>query len=103
MGALALIDIDRHAVPLDNDPLSVAQRLSTSMVPTKLAVRPTETVHCLIRSSGLNCVMESPCSFWKVVGVQEGLSAAMLEVLKSHAAIVQQALIEIGQFAGGVR
>src|SRR4051794_25560558 len=40
-GLLALIDVDRHAVPLDNATLLVAQRLATGLMPTKLAVRPT--------------------------------------------------------------
>jgi hypothetical protein len=53
--------------------ISVAQRLATSMVPTKLAVRSTKTVHNLEISSGLNCVRKSLCSFWKVVRVQESL------------------------------
>src|SRR4029453_10818982 len=81
----------------------IAQRLTTSMVPTKLAVRPAQTVHSLVRSSGLNCMIESLCDFWKVIGVQEGLPTTMLELLKPHAAIVQKALIELSRFAGGVR
>ena len=45
LGALAFIDIDRHAVPLDDPPLSVAQRLTANMVPTIFAVRRPQAVH----------------------------------------------------------
>ncbi len=72
------------------------------MVPTKLAVRPAQTVHILVRSSGLNCVIESLCSFWKVGRVHECLPTTMLKILKSHAAVVQHVLIDMGRFAGGV-
>ena len=73
------------------------------MVPTKLAVRPTDTVHSLEGSSGLNCVRNSLCSFWKVVRVLERLPTTALEILKLHTVIVQMALIEMGRFEVGVR
>ena len=57
----------------------------------------------MVRSSGLNCVIESLCSFRKVVLVQECLPTTPLEFLKSRAAIVQNALIDMGQFAVGRR
>lgn len=100
---LGFIDVDRQAIPLDNASLPVVQRLTTSMVPTKLAVRSTDAVHSLVRSSGLNCAMESPYSFWKVIVVQEGLPTAMLEVLQGHASVIQHGLIELGRVASGVR
>src|ERR1700752_4420466 len=34
------IDVNSHAVPVDDASLSITQRLATSLVPTKLAVRP---------------------------------------------------------------
>jgi hypothetical protein len=40
---LSFIDIKRQAVPLDDASLPIAQRLTTNMVPTKLAVRPAQT------------------------------------------------------------
>src|SRR5882757_563521 len=39
-GLLGFIDVDRQATPLDDASLPIAQRLTTSLVPTKLAVRP---------------------------------------------------------------
>src|SRR5580704_15431683 len=56
-GLLAFLDINSQAIPLNDASLLIAQWLATSMVPTKLAVRPTQTHHTLVRSSGLNCVI----------------------------------------------
>ena len=102
-GLFGLIDIKSKTIPLDYASLFIAQRLAASMVPTKLPVRATETMHGLVRSSGLNCVIESLGSFWKVVRVQESLPTTLLEILKPHAAIVQNALIDMGQLAVGRR
>src|SRR5450631_2849128 len=71
------------------------------MVPTKLAVRPAQTHDTLVRSSGLDCVIESLCGFWKVGRVHERLPTKMLEFLKRHAAVVQHALIDMGRLAVG--
>jgi hypothetical protein len=38
-GLLAFIDVNRQAIPVDDASLSIAQRLTTSMVPAKFAVR----------------------------------------------------------------
>src|ERR1700759_3567400 len=38
-GLPGFIDVDRHAVPMDDAALLIAQRLTTGMVPTKFAVR----------------------------------------------------------------
>ena len=100
-GLLAFVDVDRHAIPLDDASLSITQRLTTSMVPTKLAVRPAQTDHTLVRSSGLNGVIEGLCGFWKVIRVHERLPTNTLEILKSHAAVVQEALIDMGRLAVG--
>src|SRR5258705_13699213 len=102
-GLPPFIILNEHAVPLDDPPLSVVQRLTASMVPTIFAVRPTQTVHSLVGSSGLNCLIESLSGFWKVGRVQECFPTTMLKILQSHAAVVQKALIELGRFAGGVR
>src|SRR6478609_1812647 len=72
------------------------------MVPTIFAVRPTQTMHSLVGSSGLNCLIESLCGFWKVGRVQECLPSTMLKILQSHATVVRNALIELGGFAGRV-
>src|SRR5882724_1227238 len=69
------------------------------MVPTILAVRPTHTVHNLVGRSGLNCPIESLCSFRKVVRVQECLPTTMPKILLSRAGKVQNALIDVGRFA----
>src|ERR1700722_6199641 len=98
---LPFVDVDRQAVPLDDTSLSIAQRLTTSMVPTKLAVRPAQTHHTLVRSSGLNCVIESLCGFWIVGWMHERLPTTMLKILKPHAAVVQHALIDVGRLAVG--
>src|SRR5580704_2430224 len=73
------------------------------MVPTILAVRPTHTVHSLVGRSGLNCSIESLCSFRKVVRVQECLPTTMPKILLSRAGVVQNALIDVGRFAVGPR
>src|SRR5690348_17383859 len=100
---LGFIDINRQAVPLDDASLLIAQRLATCMVPTKLAVRPTETVHNLEVSSGLNRVRNSLCSFWKVLRVEERLPTTLSEILKSRTEIIQKVPIELRRFEGGVR
>ena len=84
-------------------PLSIAQRLTAGTVPTILAVRSTQTVHSFVGSPGLNCLIESLCSFWKVVRVQERLPTTVLEILKSPAEIIQKVLIEMGRLEVGVR
>src|SRR4051794_2705537 len=86
-------------MPLADASLLIAQRLGTSMVPTILAVRPTHTVHRLVGRSGLNCPLESLCSFRKVVRMQECLPTTTLKILLSRAGIVQNALIDVGRFA----
>ena len=68
-GLLAFIDIDRHAVPLDDPPLSVAQRFTANMVPTIFAVRQSQAVHSLVGRSGLDCAIEGLYSFCQVVRV----------------------------------
>src|SRR3954471_10578322 len=74
------------------------------MVPTIFAVRrPTQAVHSLIRSSGLNCVIESLSGFWKVGRVHECLPTTPLKILQSHAAVVQKALTDMGRFTIGPR
>src|ERR1700761_8286582 len=73
------------------------------MVPTILTVRPTQSVDTLVRSSGLNCVMKSRCGFWKVGRVHESLPTILFEILKSHAAVVQKTLIDMGRLAVGPR
>src|SRR5260370_40720031 len=84
-GLFPFIDVNGQTIPLNDASLPIAQRLATSMVPTKLAVRPAQTDHTLIRSPGLNCVIESLCSFWKVGRVHERLPSTMLKILKPHA------------------
>ena len=101
-GFLYFIDVNRQTIPLDDPPLSVTQRLAASMVPTKHAVRAPQTVHSLVRTSGLNCVTEGSNCFRKIVRVYERLPTTTLKLLKSHAAIVQSALIDISRFAVGV-
>src|ERR1700722_9355028 len=94
---LPFVDVDRQAVPLNDASLSIAQRLTTGMVPTKLAVRPAQTHHTLVRSSGLNCVIESLCGFWRIGRVHERFPTTMLEFLKPHAAVVQHALTDMAR------
>src|SRR5258708_9415362 len=53
----------------------------------------------MVRRSGLNCVVESLCGFWKVGRVHECLPTNMLELLKPHAAVVQHALTDMGWLA----
>src|ERR1700744_1124018 len=99
LGLLAFININRQPVPLDDPPLSVAQRLTAGMVPTILPIRrPTQAVHSLVRSSGLNCVIETFCSFWKVGRMHECLPTTTLKILELHAAVVQNALSDMGRF-----
>src|SRR5258708_31878844 len=62
-GLLPLIDLNREAIPLNDASLPIPQRLTSSMVPTKPAVRPAQTHNTLVRSSGLDCVPESLCGF----------------------------------------
>ena len=65
-GLLGFIDVNRQAIPLNDASLSIPQRLTSSIVPTKLAIHPAQAHHTLVRSSGLNCVIENLCGFWKV-------------------------------------
>src|SRR5258708_31264002 len=78
---LAFVDVNRQTVPLDDASLSIAQWLSTDMVPTIFAVRPTHTLQILVRFYGLDRVKERICSFWKVLRMQEFLPAEIDEVL----------------------
>src|SRR5260370_6848977 len=55
----------------------------------------------MVRRSGLNCVVESLCGFWKVGRVHECLPTNLLELLKPHAAVVQHALTDMGRLAVG--
>src|SRR6267154_2887615 len=100
-GLFPFVDVNRQAIPLDDASLSIAQRLATSMVPTKRAVCPAQTHHPLVRSAGLDCVIESLGGFWIVGRVHERLPTPMLEILKPHAAVVQHALIDMGRLAVG--
>src|ERR1700733_1281943 len=84
---------------MDDASVSIAQRLTASLMPTKRAVCPAQTHYTLVRSSGLNCMIESLCCFWKVIGVHDRLPTMMLEIVKSHAAEVQKALIDVGRLA----
>ena len=103
LGFLGFIDVNRQAIPLDDPPLSVTQRLTAIVVPTKLAVQPTHAVYNLVGRSGLNCVMKGFYSFWQVVRVHELLPTTILKILMGHADIVQKELIGIGVFAIGPR
>src|SRR4029077_15598691 len=98
---LDFIDVNRQAVPLDDASLPIAQRLTTSMVPTKLAVRPAQTHHTLVRSAGPDCVIESLLGFRKVGRGHERLPAKLLKILKPHATVVRNAPIEMGRLAVG--
>jgi hypothetical protein len=100
-GLLAFLDVNTQAVPLNYASLLIAQRLTTSMVRTKLAVRPAQTHHTLVGSPALNCVIESLCGFWKVVRVHERLPTTTFQILEPHAAVVQHALIDMGRLAVG--
>jgi len=63
------------------------------MVPTIFAIRrSTQAVYSLVRSSGLNCVIESLSGFWKVGRVHECPPTIMPKILKSYAAVIQKAL-----------
>src|SRR5882757_4881499 len=74
------------------------------MVPTIFAIRrPAQAVHTLVRSSGLNCAIESLGGFWKVGRMHECLPATTLKILQSHAAVVQKALTDMGRFPIGPR
>jgi hypothetical protein len=101
LGLLGFIDVNRQAVPLDYVSLSIAKSLTAALVPTILAVRPAETEHTPVRSSGLNCVGEDSLSFRDVVRVYQCEPTTMLEVLKWLAEIVQETLIEMGRLAVG--
>src|ERR1700750_12978 len=81
LGASAFIDVDRYSIPLDDMSLLIAQRLTTNMIPTKLAVRPSQTHHILVRISSSNCVIESSCNFCIVVRMHQCLPTTMLEIL----------------------
>src|ERR1700750_1778990 len=59
LGAFAFIDVNRYSIPLDDMSLLIAQRLTTNLIPPKFAVRPAQAHHILVRSSSLNCVIES--------------------------------------------
>src|SRR5262245_55754652 len=50
---------------------------------------------------GLHRLLEGLYSFRQIVGVQEALPTTSLKLLKSHAGIVQSALIGIGRLALG--
>src|SRR4051794_20936251 len=73
------------------------------MVPSKLAVRPAQAVHRLVRSSGLNCVIESLSSFWKVHRMRECLPTTTLKILQTHTAVIQKALTDMRRFTIGPR
>src|SRR5262249_48251607 len=97
---LAFIDVDRQAVPLDDASLSITQWLSTDMVPTIFAVRPTYTLQVLVGVSRLNRVEAGLCSCWKIVRMQEFLPAEIEEILETTGAgKVQGSLIDTGYFA----
>src|ERR1700692_3651070 len=102
-GLLPFIDVDSQPVPLDDVSLSIAQRLGTRFVPTKLAVCPTDAVRNLEGGSGQNCLRNSLYSLWNVVRVLELLPATALEILKLLTVIVQMTLIEMSRFEVGVR
>src|SRR5258707_1290902 len=66
------------------------------MMPTIFAVRrPAQAVHSLVRSSGLDRVLEGLGGFRKVGRMQECLPAAMLKILQSQAAVVQKGPIDV--------
>src|SRR4051812_10966008 len=74
------------------------------MVPTILAIRrSTQAVYSLVRSSGLNCVIEHLSGFWKVGRMHEHLPTTTLKILQSHAAVIQEALTDMGGLAIGPR
>src|ERR1700754_3714324 len=74
------------------------------MVPPIVAIRrPAQAMYRLVRSTGLNCVMELLRGFWEIGRMHERLPATMLKILQSHAAVVQEALTDIGGFAIGRR
>src|SRR5271166_1304760 len=88
LGLLALINVNGQAIPLDDVPLPVPQRLTANVVPTIFAVRPTQAQHSLVRPSRLNCVIEGPYTFWQVVGVEEPLPIAIFEIPERRAGVV---------------
>ena len=67
------------------------------MVPTKLAVHPAQTYHILVQFQS-ELRDRKFCNFGIVVRMHQCLPTTMLEILKSHAAIVQKALIDTGHF-----
>src|SRR5271168_333605 len=96
---LRFIDIDRQPIPLNDAAVPIAQRLTTSMVPTEFAIRATQTDDAVVQGSSLNRVTIGPRGLGKVVRVHERLPTELLEILELHAAVVQEALTDVGRLS----